>query len=265
MTIIDAHAHIGLRPTGNIQHYLRMMERSGVARTVLVAGDNLDPVRLADFIRGREPLLSATPRNDLVEAAFRAHPDRFLGFFTVDPAIHTIEDVLGALEAGFVGLKFNPLVHQVDFGHPLAQEVFRLSQQRRVPLYTHVTLNPTAAIETLHNAIREFAPVLIVGHMGFAAGDWEAIELARDCDDVYLETSVGAYLAIKEALRVAGPEKLIFGSEGPAHHQLAELAKIRALEQAPAVEAMILGGNILRLLSASSALPAAGDALEAVV
>lgn len=260
MNVIDAHAHIGLRPAGDMRHYLRMMERSGVARTVLVAGDNLDPVRLADFIRGKEPLLSPTPRNDLVEQAFRAHPDKFLGFFTVDPAIHAMEDVLAALERGFVGLKFNPLVHQVDFGHPLAQAVFRLSHELRVPLYTHVTLHPAAAIEALADAVRAFEPVLILGHMGFAAGDWEAIELARDHDCVHLETSVGAYLAIKEALRVAGPEKLVFGSEGPAHHQSAEIAKIRALEQPAEVEAMILGGNILRLLEARLPVPAAGAA-----
>jgi uncharacterized protein len=86
--------------------------------------------------------------------------------------------------------------------------------------------------------------------MGFAAGDWEAIELARDEDDVYLETSVGAFLAIKEALRVLGTEKLIFGSEGPAHHQAVELAKIHALDQHKEAESMILGGNIMRLLQA---------------
>ena len=54
---------------------------------------------------------------------------------------------------------------------------------------------------------------------------WEA---ARN-DSLFLETSVGSYLIVKEALRRLGASKIIFGSEFPLYHPQVELEKIRVL------------------------------------
>ena len=45
-----------------------------------------------------------------------------------------------------------------------------------------------------------------------------------------------------------GPDKIIFGSDGPEQDSRVELYKIRLLKLPPADEAKILSGNILRLL-----------------
>jgi len=50
------------------------------------------------------------------------------------------------------------------------------------------------------------------------------------------------------AAKEAGPAKLIFGSDGPELDSRVELHKVKLLKLAPADEAAVLGGNILRLL-----------------
>ncbi len=247
--IIDAHAHLGRGARSDASFYLRLMDEAGIARTVLCPGGMIDVVRLADFMRGNEPLSLSTPPNDLVRAAVRDHPDRFYGFFYVDPESHDIGDVERALADGFSGLKLNPLVSRVEFGKPLIRDVFRLSHDRRVPIYTHVTLFGGASLDALRKVVRELQPVVIVGHMGFASADGEAVELAGEFDDVYLETSVGSFRAIEEAVRVLGTSKILFGSEGPAQHVRTELLKIELLRLSSFGFEQVVCHNIAGLLS----------------
>ncbi len=58
---------------------------------------------------------------------------------------------------------------------------------------------------------------------------------------------------IVEAVKRAGPRKLLFGSDGPWLHPGVKIAKIRLLGLSAENEALILGGNISRLLHAGGA------------
>jgi predicted TIM-barrel fold metal-dependent hydrolase len=70
--------------------------------------------------------------------------------------------------------------------------------------------------------------------------------------NVYADTAgVRRFDYIVQAIRRAGARKLIFGSDGPWLHPEVELHKIRVIGLAPEEEALILGGNIRRLLSPS--------------
>jgi hypothetical protein len=51
-----------------------------------------------------------------------------------------------------------------------------------------------------------------------------------------------------EAVRHAGPHKVLFGSDVPWLHPGVELHKVRLLHLPPDAEALILGGNAIRLL-----------------
>jgi uncharacterized protein len=67
--------------------------------------------------------------------------------------------------------------------------------------------------------------------------------------NVYADTSaVRQYDYIVQAIKRAGPQKLLFGSDGPWLHPGVEIEKIRLLGLPPEKRALILGGNILRLL-----------------
>jgi predicted TIM-barrel fold metal-dependent hydrolase len=93
----------------------------------------------------------------------------------------------------------------------------------------------------------------IIPHLGSFADDWRA--QSRICDqlarypNVFTDTSgVRRFDYIVEAIRRAGPEKVLFGSDGPWLHPGLELYKIKLLGLSADQEALILGGNIRRLL-----------------
>jgi predicted TIM-barrel fold metal-dependent hydrolase len=246
--IIDSHAHLGNDRLSNVEYYLDMMQTSGVSRTVLCPGGMVDITKLADYMRGKEPLLSHLPANDSVKEAFKKYPDKFYGFFMIDPEYHEISDVENAISEGFFGIKINPLINKISFKSTFIKDIFKLSAEKMIPIYTHLTMNPLASVEALREIIEDIRPVVIIGHMGFASADWEAVELARDNDNVFLETSVGAFMAIKKAINILGAGKILYGSEGPAHHQKVEIEKIRLLGLSSKEEEQIFSKNILGII-----------------
>jgi predicted TIM-barrel fold metal-dependent hydrolase len=79
--------------------------------------------------------------------------------------------------------------------------------------------------------------------------------------NLYGDTSaVRRFDYLVRAARRAGPGKLVFGSDGPWLHPALELAKVRLLGLPPTEEAMVLGGNLLRLLRRSRPGAGAGRA-----
>jgi predicted TIM-barrel fold metal-dependent hydrolase len=93
----------------------------------------------------------------------------------------------------------------------------------------------------------------LLPHLGSNTDDFRAhqqvvYQLAR-YPNVFADTSaVRQYDYIVEAIKRAGPQKLLFGSDGPWLHPGVEIEKIRLLGLPPEKEALILGGNVLRLL-----------------
>src|SRR5262249_29941360 len=93
----------------------------------------------------------------------------------------------------------------------------------------------------------------IIPHLGSFADDWGAqmalVDHLERHPNVYADTSgVRRFDVLREAVRRAGPGKIIFGSDGPWLHPGVELAKVRALGLRPEQERLVLGENLLRLL-----------------
>ena len=93
----------------------------------------------------------------------------------------------------------------------------------------------------------------IIPHLGSFAGDWrvhrQVVDQIARLPNVYTDTSgVKRFDYVVEAVQRAGAHKVIFGSDGPWLHPALELQKIRLLKLPPAQEALILSGNVLRLL-----------------
>jgi predicted TIM-barrel fold metal-dependent hydrolase len=94
----------------------------------------------------------------------------------------------------------------------------------------------------------------IIPHLGSFSDDWRAQvalidHLARH-PNIYADTSgVRRFDLLVEAVRRAGPRKILFGSDGPWLHPGVELEKVRALQLRRSDELLILGRNFLRLIA----------------
>jgi uncharacterized protein len=242
--IIDAHCHI-LPSEQGVDIALGYMADAKVDHTILVPGGMIPLLGFGDFLRGRQALTTSAPDNDFVRSVFSRHARSFSGFFHVDPAYHMQDDWDEAVEQGFVCFKLNPLVNRVSFLTSEVKELCEYLVSRDLPLYTHIVLSGDASLDALELLLKDFGKLkLILGHMGFASTDLSAIQLASRRENVYLETSVGSFVAIQEAVRRVGAGRLVFGSEGPVHHVGAELRKIELLKLRTEDQERICAGNI---------------------
>jgi predicted TIM-barrel fold metal-dependent hydrolase len=237
--IIDAHCHAG---RGDILHHpwdtdaplephLARAREAGIGRTVVFPISNLD----MEKANGEVAALVAANRKELI------------GFYRIDPP--RMAGRVGALlekavrQWGYRGVK----VHAAD-GWP-TREIMEACRDR-LPILIDIKDTP-APVEMF--AQQYPAVNLIVAHLGSFAGDWRVhtavIDLMRRYPSVHADTSsVRFFDWLVRAVREAGSEKLIFGSDGPLLHPGLELMRVKLLKLPPAEEALVLGGNIERLM-----------------
>jgi predicted TIM-barrel fold metal-dependent hydrolase len=246
--IVDGHAHVGASDYGNLDVLLRLLDQAGIDRVLCVPGGTVDVRQMTRVVMGR---LRPDPNvpNHLVYAALERYPDRVYGFVCINPregsaAVRTMED---GFRHGCRGVKLSPITHGFGFDEVVLADIASACGERGFPVYSHVVGKPGGTTPDYAAFARRFPGTnFILGHMGFGPGDADAIDFAAELGNLYLETSLGHYLIIRDALERLGPGKLIFGSEFPLSHPKAELENIRLLD--PSAHDAILAGNVLRLL-----------------
>lgn len=240
--IIDSHVHIG---TGDGLHgpwdteaslaiYLRRARPAGITGAVIMP-----------------PLTSDYPRaNRDIAAIIRRRPD-LLGYFFVNAETEagTIADQVGraVLHDGFCGIK----VHAHDAR--ITREVANTAQRLGVP----VLYDPRGDTATVEMVARTYPDVAwVIPHLSSFADEWKAQcafvdQLCRHTN-VFTDTSGVRYFdLLEDAARRAGPEKILFGSDGPFLHPAVELEKVKLLPFDIDGLAMMLGGNVLRLTASA--------------
>lgn len=248
--IIDGHAHVTEADYGSAELLIAQMTQAGIDRAVLVPGGMIDVRKMTRYISGAEPVAASAIPNELVARLIGQHPDKFFGFYCVNPHAGdaAVAELRRAVESGFRGLKLAPLVHRFSLTSKTVFDLADACGDLGVPFYTHVVYSPAASTEKVGVLARQFPhTTFIVGHMGFGPADIDAVELALRHDNLFLETSGGSYLILKAALERLGPEKLIFGSEFPLHHPQVELEKIHLLLRGEGFE-RVTSKNLLSLI-----------------
>jgi uncharacterized protein len=237
--IIDGHCHAGRgdalsapwNTAAPLEAYLRRARAAGIDRTVVFAAFHTD-YRVA---------------NAEVAEIVAADP-ALLGFACVHARSDAgrIDELVGRAvrEWGFRGIKVHR--HQA----PLTREVCEAARRWRVPVLYDVA----GAAHALNMIAPQYPDVpFIVPHLGSFADDWRAhvtvIDALTRFPNLYADTSgVRRFGYLVQAVRRAGPGKLIFGSDGPWLHPGLELHKIRLLGLPADEEAAVLGGTLRRLL-----------------
>jgi predicted TIM-barrel fold metal-dependent hydrolase len=250
--IVDGHCHAG-RGDGltnpwdteaPLGPYLRRARAAGIDRTVVVAGGN------ANYARANRELARIVAR----------HPRRLVGFACIHARRDAgrVREMIGEAVTrwGFRGVK----VHRYDA--PATREVCEAAQAFGVPVLYDVV----GAVHLLDLLVPQYPEVnFVIPHLGSFLDDWRAHERLLDqlarYPNLYADTSgVRRFDYLVRAVRRAGPGKLVFGSDGPWLHPALELSKVRLLGLPHAEEAMILGGNLLRLIGRHRPVTAARQA-----
>ncbi|QEY19190.1 amidohydrolase [Cellvibrio sp. KY-GH-1] len=146
-------------------------------------------------------------------------------------------------EYGFVGIK----VHRHDAR--ISAEICEAARVFKVPILYDVETELTV----LDWLARDYPDLnFIVPHLSSFAEKWRSQTLFLDrletYPNLYTDTSgVRFFDLLMRVVERCGPQKLLFGSDGPWLHPGVELAKVKAMGLSPADHAMVLGGNFLRL------------------
>jgi hypothetical protein len=241
--IVDFHCHAGrgdlLTAPWNtdapMESYLRRARRAGIHRTVVFPAFN------SDYL---------TANRELARVVERWRP-RLIGFAMVNAKTDAgrIREMVreAVVRHGFRGLKIH--------GHEAmpTREVCEAALEHGLPVIVDVAGKP----HVIDMFAAQYPGVrFIIAHMGSFADDWRAHERVLEqlvrYPNVLADTSgVRRFDYLVQAVKRAGPGKLLFGSDGPWLHPGLELHKVRLLGLPREDEALILGGNARRLLSAT--------------
>jgi uncharacterized protein len=197
---------------------------------------------------GRAAVIASLPGDaDAVALAVAHHPDRFVGFFMLDPTrTDAIDYAQRALDEGLRTICLFPAMHGYAFHDARVADVFELAASRRggtaerIAVFAHCGLLSVGIRKKLglpspfdmrygnpldlHGVALKYPAVpIIIPHFG-AGMLREALMLAECCPNVHLDTSSsnswirhmpGLTLeqVFKTVLDVVGPDRLIFGTD----------------------------------------------------
>lgn len=249
-------------PEALADRWVAELDRQGVDRAALIA--------------------SAPGDEESVAVAVGRHPARFVGFFMFNPVASDADLRLErALDTGLRGICLFPAMHGYHLDDQRVVAVFAAAERQRAAMFVHCgaltvgvrrKLGLPSAFDwrlgdplTLASVAVRFPDVsVIVPHFG--AGFFrEALMAADQCTNIHLDTSSsngwikyhpGLTLeeVVRQALAVAGPDRLLFGTDSsffPRGWQRpiyeAQRAALGAIGADAATQDKIFGNNFDRL------------------
>lgn len=187
--------------------------------------------------------------------------DRLVMFASVHPLEANAADELRAYAAnGVRGIKLHPPMQRFYPDDPKAMRLYETCAELGMTVFFHAGragIEPGfvakyAVMKHYLAPAREFPGVnFVFGHAG--ARDWpEAIPIAREQSNVWLDVHGQGLTALRAMLEQVGPERLLFGSDWPWYPIAASLARVfLATDRDATVRNMIIGDNARRLLAAA--------------
>lgn len=238
--IIDCHCHAGKgdlmtapwNTDAPIEPYLRRARAAGINKTIVFSAFH------SDYAKANQQVARIVAR----------YPSKLIGFAFV----HAARDagrIFQMVQRAAAQWKFRGIkVHGYD-AMP-TREVCEVARAFRMPLLADI-VGQASIVEMLAPQYPDVN--FIIPHLGSFGDDWRAQQQVVDqlvrYPNVYTDTAgIRRFDYIVQAVKRAGPHKVLFGSDGPWLHPGVELHKIRLLGLSPQREALILGRNALRLI-----------------
>jgi uncharacterized protein len=293
LEVADAHVHF-FSPNFFLSLASQCQKTPEAIEAILGWQFPLQPEDLADTWAGeldrhgvaRAALIASIPGDEhSVTAAVQRHPQRFYGYFMLNPTAPDAQERLDrALSNGLRGVCLFPAMHRYSIQDERLQPIFEtISHRSGTVAFVHCGVLTVGVRHKLglpspfdmrfsnpidlHAVALRFPRVnFVLPHFG--AGYFrEALMLCDLCPNVYMDTSssnswtkyqpesLDLAGAFRRALDVAGPRRLLFGTDSsffprgwhkPIFERQVEI--LRQLHVSEADARQILGGNLNRLL-----------------
>jgi predicted TIM-barrel fold metal-dependent hydrolase len=225
-TIIDVHMHLGRDVV--YDHEFTEQDLCGAMDLNGVDVGIVQPFVVAPLHEPQQRI------HDEVYRLTQAYPGRFYGMASLNPhcgeAFYWTEVRRCVRELGFLGLKLHPVAHATNPTSRDGRMVFEVARQLSVPLMVHTgNTRPFALPTQLFDLAREFVDLPIV--MAHAGGGCygEALLVARENDNVYLDMSWCPPRVCLHFCRELGASRLMFATDHPSNVPV-ELQKWRLLD-----------------------------------
>jgi predicted TIM-barrel fold metal-dependent hydrolase len=233
---IDAHNHLGTRhgasQTGD--ELVARMDSAGVSRACIFP-----------FVEGHFD-------NDIIDEAVAAHPERLIPFMAINPwhGEKAVAEIHRRADLGFKGVKVHPTIHGYHLSDfDLVGPIFDAIRERQLLVISH-------GASDLYNAPPEFAAIasaypdipFLMAHSGTFWSHEQAVNLALEIPNLYLETARVPVYEIAYSVRRLGPEKVIWGTDSPFVNYTFEYEKMEKVVDSEEARLLMCGGNLQGLL-----------------
>ena len=193
--------------------------------------------------------------NLLLEQAASPHSKRIQGYLAFNPIYadtlaRRLDDFFS--RPFFVGFKFLCDYWQVPVTDKRLEPALRYANDHRLPILSHTWDGPWNSPAMLKDVAKAYPKAFfLLGHSGGGdGGRREAIELARECPNVYLEWcgSFCSGVSWEETIEAVGCDRVVFGSDALIHDFAWELGRLLSVDLPDEKIIPILAGNMKRIL-----------------
>ena len=236
--IIDFHTHIGRSKDGaeqTLRETLQAMRQFHVSRCVVFPIDEKNPG--PSYERLNRKIASFIQKHSNLIGCARLNPNELEASF---------EEIKRAACAGFRAVKLHPRSDCFDV--KTAEPLFGEINAHRLTVVLHTDHEPRCHPHEWLHLFKAFrSTFFVLAHSGKDLYR-EAIEVAKHCPNVYLDTSTLSYYRTGFILKKVGARKVVFASDIPYSHLGLEITKFKLLLSQSAQRKLVFEENARRIL-----------------
>ncbi len=248
---IDAHGHLG--PSGGY-----VLTAQDEAKQIPAALTTMDAAGIDTMIiSGLQALMGGPVEgNDRVESLLKPVSARIKGYVVFNPFYE--KELIPRLDryfsgSVFVGFKTLCDYWKIPIDDPRFDPMWRYAERHRLPVLNHTWNGSYDSPAMLAAVVKRYPHIpVLLGHSGGGdAGRREAVTLAKENKNVYLEWcgSFCSTIPWEETLREVDYRQVVFGTDAMAHDIHWELGRLLSLNVPDTVLESILGGTMSRILA----------------
>ena len=235
---IDAHQH----PSDDLVKQIEIADRLGI--------EKMQISKPVTNFSGKEPEGPEEVRknNDIVIDAVKKYPDRFIGFFTLNPLYkkESMEEIKRCVDQGLIGFKgYTQAKINDPVFYPVIEKLIELKMIVYMHTFTQLGMggyrmkydvgrfpDTTLAEDMVEAAVKYPDAVFHFAHIG-GGGDWEyQCKMLKQCPNIYVDTggSNNEENMVDFAISHLGEDRIFFGTDGAYIHGVGRILASNATE-----------------------------------